>query len=419
MVAETIFVQIASYRDNELLPTIKDCLKNAKWKKNLHFCIAWQHSDKDKWDNLDEYKNDPRFNIIDINYKDAKGVCWARNRLQRYYKGETYTLQLDSHHRFVKNWDEILIKMYKDLQAKGHEKPLLTGYLPGYFPKNDPKGRNIEVWFTTIDRYMPEGPVFVKPEYVSNWRELTEPIPARFYSGHFAFTTGQFVYEVPHDPDFYFHGEETSISVRAYTHGYDLFHPHIPIIWHEYTREGKSRHWDDDHRFSDMDRFSFRKYKALFGIDEEKREGLDFVGVDLGTKRTVHDFERYAGIDFKGKRIHKHTLEHNPLPLPKQTEEEWESSMVKRFKYCINVYKGDLPAEDYDCWVIAFKDKDGTEIYRLDAGEEEVKSIKASSPGHFYLIWREFDYTSAPTNWLIWPHTYSGGWGDRIEKSIL
>ena len=29
----TIFIQIASYRDPQLVPTIKDCLKNAKYPK--------------------------------------------------------------------------------------------------------------------------------------------------------------------------------------------------------------------------------------------------------------------------------------------------------------------------------------------------------------------------------------------------
>ena len=35
-----IFVQIASYRDPELVPTIKSMLENAKKPKNLRFGIA-------------------------------------------------------------------------------------------------------------------------------------------------------------------------------------------------------------------------------------------------------------------------------------------------------------------------------------------------------------------------------------------
>ena len=417
---ETIFVQIASYRDPELRPTIKDMLDNAKWPENLRICIAWQHSEEDEWDHLTEYLDDPRFKIIDINYKDAKGVCWARNRLQRYYNGETYTLQLDSHHRFTKNWDETLIDMLKGLQKKGHKKPLLTAYLPGYFPNNDPDGRNIEVWHTNYDRFMPEGPIFIVPCHVDNWQKLTKPIPARFYSGHFGFTLGSFVHDVPHDPDFYFHGEETSISARAFTHGYDLFHPHMPVIWHEYTRQGKQRHWDD-HQFSPLDKRSFRKYRALFGIDDQDRSEFDFVGLDLGKERPLSEFERYVGVDFKGKRVQKHTVEQKMLPIPFKSEKEWEGNFVKRFKYCIDVYKGSLPENDYDCWVIVFKDKNGNEINRMDASEDEVKSIIASSPkdDHFYHIWRTFECDEMPHSWKLWPHSRSKDWNTEIIEQEI
>ncbi len=44
---------MAAYRDKELLPTLKDCIKKAKHPENLVFSIAWQHSKEDEWDNLD------------------------------------------------------------------------------------------------------------------------------------------------------------------------------------------------------------------------------------------------------------------------------------------------------------------------------------------------------------------------------
>lgn len=113
-----IFIQIASYRDPQLLTTIRNCIETAKYPKKLVFCIAWQHDINDEWDNLDEYKNDKRFKILDIDYKKSKGACWARNQIQQYYNQEQYTLQLDSHHEFVKNWDEQLIEMYDLLISK-------------------------------------------------------------------------------------------------------------------------------------------------------------------------------------------------------------------------------------------------------------------------------------------------------------
>ena len=119
-----IFIQIASYRDPQLLPTIRECISKSKYPENLVFSISWQHSKEDVWDNLDEFKNDERFKIIDIDYRESKGACWARNVLQQNYTNEKYTLQLDSHHRFIENWDEELINMFEGLVLKGHKKPL-------------------------------------------------------------------------------------------------------------------------------------------------------------------------------------------------------------------------------------------------------------------------------------------------------
>ena len=42
---ETIFVQIASYRDPDLINTLEDILNKAKSPQNLRFGIAWQQHD--------------------------------------------------------------------------------------------------------------------------------------------------------------------------------------------------------------------------------------------------------------------------------------------------------------------------------------------------------------------------------------
>ena len=60
----TIFIQIASYKDPELIPTIKDCISKAKYPDNLSFGICWQHSKDDAWDNVDEFTALANFTII-------------------------------------------------------------------------------------------------------------------------------------------------------------------------------------------------------------------------------------------------------------------------------------------------------------------------------------------------------------------
>jgi hypothetical protein len=83
-----IFIQIAAYRDPQLVPTVKDCIANAKHPENLVFCIAWQHSPEEK---IDEIKDLPNVKIIDIPHMESKGACWARNQIQQWYDGEDYT----------------------------------------------------------------------------------------------------------------------------------------------------------------------------------------------------------------------------------------------------------------------------------------------------------------------------------------
>jgi hypothetical protein len=411
-----IFIQIASYRDPELIPTIKDCINNAKYPKNLVFSILWQHSEEETWDNLDEFRNDKRFKIIDINYKYSKGACWARNLLQQQYNDEKYTLQLDSHHRFIENWDEELINMLVKLQEKGFKKPLLTGYVSSYNPQNDPDGRVTIPWKMNFDRFIPEGAIFFLPASIDNYKELTEPIPARFYSAHFAFTIGDFVKEVPHDPNYYFHGEEISIGVRAYTWGYDLFHPHRVILWHEYTRNGRKKHWDDNEKWGQRNAESHKRNRKLFEMDGEKKD-IDFGEYDFGPIRTLRDYEKYAGISFKNRSVQKYTLDNNSPPNPILTDEEFESSLTRTFKHCIDIYKDNVQLDDYDFWAIIFENERGETIYRQDASEQEIKSIKNNGKD-FYQIWRTFQIDEQPKKWIVWPHSKSKDWCDKIEGNI-
>jgi len=421
---ETIFIQIAAYRDPELLKTIKDLLKNSYSPENLKICIAWQHSLKDKWDYIpSEYLNDPKFKILDIPYTKSKGVCWARNQIQQHYGGETYTLQLDSHHRFIKNWDKELIQMYKSLQSKGHKKPLITSYLPSYFPKEDPKNRTQEVWKMDFNRFTPEGYIFTYPSTIDNYKTLKSPIPARFYSAHFAFTTGKFCNEVQHDPNMYFHGEEPSIAARAFTWGYDLFHPHKILAWHEYTREGKVKQWDDDKKWDERDRESHLRYRKMHGMDGEKCSpcveramGKYF----FGKERTLEEYEKYIGVRFKDRKVQKYTLDFQYPPNPQyNSNEEYEESLLSKFKHCIDIWGETHKEKDYDFWVVSFEMEDGTVIDRQDADKEEVLELlnSAKNGDGWVRIWREFNGPK-PDKWVVWPHSKSKGFIDRIEQNI-
>ena len=413
-----IFVQIASYRDPQLIPTLKSMIENAKNPKKLIIGICRQYHPDDKFDVLDEYKNDKRFRVTDVLYSESKGVCWARNQVQQLYGGEDYTLQIDSHMRFEKNWDETFIKMIKQLQKKGFEKPLLTGYVSSFNPENDPEQRIREPWRMAFDRFIPEGAVFFLPESIPGWQDLKEPVPARFYSAHFCFTLGKFSVEVQHDPEFYFHGEEISIAVRAFTHGYDLFHPHKVAIWHEYTRKGRTKQWDDDKEWGIKNSTSHKKNRQLFGMDGEEIT-MDFSKYGFGTERSLKDYEIYSGLLFSKRAIQQHTLDKNypPNPTIYETEEEWVNSFSSIFKHCIDIGFHQVPEKDYDFWVVAFHTEKDETIFRKDADINEIKRMM-NDPDNYCKVWREFPTTQKPKYWVVWPHSESKGWCDRITGNL-
>jgi len=413
-----IFIQIASYRDPQLIPTIESALENAKRPKNLVFGIARQFHEEDGFDNLDKYRKDKRFRILDIPYTESKGVCWARHQVQQLYKNEEYTMQIDSHMRFEKNWDDEFIKMVKQLQNDGYKKPLLTSYVSSFDPDNDPAARVREPWRMVFDRFIPEGAVFFLPETLPGWQDMTKPVTARFYSAHFAFSVGEFSNEVQHDPEFYFHGEEISIAARAYTCGYDLFHPHKVLVWHEYTRKGRTKQWDDDKEWHLKNNHAHKKNRQLFGMDGE--EMIDMGKYGFGTERSLSDYERYAGINFQKRGVQQYTLdkEYPPNPQNFANDEEYMESFSSIFKHCIDVGYSQVPETDYDFWVVAFHGEDDETLFRQDADPGEITRMK-NDPDGYCKVWRQFQTVTKPKYWVVWPYSASKGWCERITGNLF
>lgn len=422
--SNTIFIQIASYRDPELIPTLHDCIVNADHAENLRFGICRQFHPEDRFDDLTYFRNDPRFRIIDVPHLESQGACWARNSIQQLYKGETYTLQLDSHHRFIKGWDTVLIDMYKQLQSKGHEKPLLTTYAPSYDPQNDPDKRDKAAWKMDFDKFIPEGAVFFLPAAIDGWRDLDCPIPARFYSAHFAFSTGKFAVEVQHDPEYYFHGEEISIAVRAFTHGYDLFHPHRPVVWHEYTRKGRTKHWDDHDTKKSVEKPWHKRNsechlrnRKLFEMDGEKRD-IDFGKYGFGEVRTLRDYEEYAGLNFKLRAIQQHTMDRKNPPNPKcwNTEQEWNESFTRKetMRIRVPVKDIDLP-DDLQFMFVGVHSKTDKQLYRKDITDADVRRM---IKGEHFDMNLDFMCTEKPHKWILWPFSKKDKWKEQLARPV-
>jgi glycosyltransferase involved in cell wall biosynthesis len=405
----TIFIQIASYRDPELPATLRDCLAKATHPENLRFGICWQ---RDETENLDEFLADRRFRIIAVHYKDSQGACWARNALQSLYAGETYTLQLDSHHRFISGWDQALMEM---LRLVDSEKPILTTYAPSYDSADDSR-RDFVPPKIGFDRFLPEGMMSMSPWLMMDYQALDRPVRARFYSAHFAFTLGCFCEEIKHDPNIYFCGEEISIAVRSFTCGYDLYHPHRVVLWHEYSGSRRRKHWDDhvegkvEKPWHWRDAASKERVRALLGLEPA---GTDFGEFGLGNVRSLADYERYAGINFKLRLVQGYARENRQPPNPEvYGEEEWLARSEEDFETTICLDKNLISAaDDMDFWYVGVHDAAGNELYREDLVPERIYALLTQEQPSFTFWYRA---PSRAHTWTVWPHSRSREWLESI-----
>lgn len=290
----TIFVSVAAYRDPELVPTVLDCLAKARHPEQLRIVVCWQHfGDED----VSPLTSHPRVELLDFDARESRGACWARAEIMRRYAGEDWFLQVDSHTRFAPGWDVRLIEL---AAATGADKPLLSCYPPTYEPDAAFTGAGQPTQIT-FDRWTGDGlPVFGQ-EHIPDWELRETPVPAHYIAAGFLFAPGSFVHEVPYDPGIYFHGEEITISARAFTWGYDLFHPAEVLSWHYYIRQDNPRHWTD-HLDSPagkgwfaMDRASRRRVANLLRFPSVGRYGI-------GPKRTMAEYETHIGVDFRNRK---------------------------------------------------------------------------------------------------------------------
>jgi hypothetical protein len=424
METDKIFVQIASYRDPELIPTIKDCIAKAKYPERLTFGICWQHSTEDEWDNLDEFKDNPAFTIMDVPWNESGGLCWARHHIQKMWKGEEYTMQLDSHHRFLQDWDEVLIEM---MYQTGSPKPIITAYAGMYDPKEN-KLLNTEPYKMVPDKFTPGGTILFYPHAIPNYKELDRPIPARFVSGHFFFTLGKHCEEYKYDPNIYFAGDEISLSIRSYTLGYDLFHPHYTVIWHEYTREGRTKHWTD---FDTQNKDAGLVQKPWWEMDNESKKRLrhmlqeedndiDLGEYGLGTFRSHFAYEAYAGINFRRKKLHPNATK--GIDPPTYTiDENFDWMFDKEVTYDLQLDWTDRWPElksqtrctcTFDFMYVGVEDENGDVLYRVDLTD------RAYLDGQTTTLPVSISSIKKPTKLVLWPHQKEKDWLERIDIAL-
>jgi hypothetical protein len=417
---DKIFVQLASYRDPQLVPTMRDALRQAHRPENLIFGICWQ---KDDDESLEEFADHPQVRYQIFDYTESQGLGWARNKVAELWEGEPYTLQLDSHHRFEMGWDTMMIEDYKQALTMS-DNPIISTYLsPFDVAAADTCRCNLQKLPSLMSQYefSSDKLLMSMPWYIQDWKERDTVIRARTISGHFYFVDSKFIKEVPYDPDIYFGGytEETTMSVRAWTSGYDFFSPYRPYIWHEYTRQGRPKHWDDhgiksetNKTSGERDVFARRKTRQLF---DQEDNGIDLTGFGLGTVRTLREYELFTGIDFKKQRIQDYTLKVNEPPnsLP------WDEGFITN-EYDISInwdieFFKNCQFKKPKFLTLGILNKSDTELYRHDFQIETQPQYVNLENNQFTVNIQSID---KPSKIVMYLFDEEQGWSPRYEKYI-
>lgn len=414
---DQIFVQIASYRDPELIPTIKDCLAKAKYPERLTFGICWQYDNSEP---INEFDSNSQFRVSKHHYTTSEGLGWARSITNELYSNEKYTLQIDSHHRFVQDWDVLVEEDYKQALTIS-AKPIITTYCTPFDPTTPEDTWNKVPCLMSQYEFSEDRLLMSMPWYIQDYKDRKHVIRARTISGHFYFTAGKFIEEVPYDPDIYFGGytEETSLSVRAFTKGYDFFSPYRMIMWHEYTRNYRVKHWEDHGVKSETkktsgerDVLARNKTRQLFGTEDY---GLDLGIYGLGNERTLHDYEVYGGFDFKKCLIQDYTLKVKEPPNPINWEDqfttnkfdiacEWDVDFFKKHNF-----------KKPKFLTLGIQTKSGVELHRKDFTiENEPQYVNLQSNRYSTTI----NSMDKPDKIVMYLFDEERQWSEMYQKTI-
>jgi hypothetical protein len=294
----SIFISIASYCDPLLGFTIERARATARWPDGLRFGVV---------DQSDTPLATPPSGYVRIAPAAARGPCWARALAMSFYHGEDWFLQIDSHTDFDKGWDEILIDQGKPNTA-------LTGY-PAVLSRENGDfihGDNSGV-FVGSPRRDATFPVVM---FQAGLVHAPAAVPAAHLGACALFAPGGFATAFPYDPQLYFHGEEQTLFLRLYTHGWDILHPLNMPIYHMYaTDKSRVMHWDRDPRWGELERHSRMRVEALLA-------GEDLGVYGLGKARTLADYAAFSGIDY-AKRVIEERAFLSPAPPAPPVRTRW------------------------------------------------------------------------------------------------
>lgn len=393
----SIFVHLVSYRNFDVIPTIRDCIEKSSDKDNLHFGVCLQQDESTPHEIIH-----PRIKVHSVPSGESRGPGWARSMAQSFYEGQDYQMQIVSGSRFAEGWDEKLIAA---LGQTGSPKPIITNYPNKYNPASGEKELPEIAFRNQIYQMLAGLPV----TWPSPMKGVTSMLPSRWVSNDFFFSHGSHCLDVKADPELYYSELESALTLRSFCAGYDVFNHFTPLVWKDYSP--RPWNWNDDQEWWLKDRASKARFNNL--INEEQKGEYGLSGL-----RSLRDFELYTGIDFKGKRLQKSTVSGDNPPCKYENDDQWEREYMKDYLITVNWDIDQIErCDDYDYWYFAVEDEFGNIINRQDLRlEQDANSIQFKS--NFKKIYFKAMNKAVPAKICIQPFSKSKGGLKKVKFDI-
>ena len=294
-----IFVSIASYRDRECSKTIHSLFANAASPSTVFVGVCEQNKDKKEGCACcPQYDDQIRFKYL--SYKEAKGPTFARYWCSLLWRGEELYLQIDSHMKFVQDWDTKCFQMMREA-SRTTSKVVISAYPP------TPKQMHIKGSPAMCNAKYKQ----TLPSFAASWAPPSPtPVlaPKPFIAAGLMLLPGSFLYSVPFDPylPHLFQGEEILLSARLWTHGFDIYTPNMKICSHDYERKDDPKVWKDLNGSGCRAR-AVKRAQFILGLVPKKSILPDFL-IDttlygLGDERSIEAFWKKSGIDPASKTV--------------------------------------------------------------------------------------------------------------------
>ncbi len=135
------------------------------------------------------------------------------------------------------------------------------------------------------------------------------PTRCWFWVSGFSFSRATLLHDVPYDPhlQFLFFGEETSMTIRIFTHGYDFYCPSVNVCYHLWTRKYRPVFREiklpnaEETRLERLAhlrlRLQLRMPCADASVDDKQEALRDAQLYGLGTVRSLAEYAVASGVD--------------------------------------------------------------------------------------------------------------------------